>query len=92
MATPALIVFDKSLIKAFFIWVSISLIIRVNISRSDDIKKIKVNKNSTIQDLLDILDLKPDTVIILRNNIPIPVDEILDKDQELSIIEVSSGG
>jgi len=92
LATPALIVFDKSLIKAFFIWVSISLIIRVNISRSDDIKKIKVNKNSTIQDLLDILDLKPDTVIILRNNIPIPVDEILDKDQELSIIEVSSGG
>ena len=68
------------------------MIIRVNISRSDNIRDIKVEKDSTIQDLLDKLDLKPDTVIVLRDNIPIPVDEVLDGDQELSIIQVSSGG
>ncbi len=92
MATPAWISIDKSLIKAFFIWVSISLIIRVKISRSDKIKEIQIEKNSTILDILNTLDLKPDTVIVMSNNMPIPIDEILTKDQELSIIQVSSGG
>ena len=68
------------------------MIIRVNISRSDKIKEIKINKNSTILDLLNKLDLKPDTVIVMRENIPIPIDETLTDDQELSIIIVSSGG
>ena len=72
--------------------ISISLIIRVNISRSDNIKEIQVKKDSTILDLLNKLDLKPDTVIVMRDNIPIPIDEILNSDQELSIIQVSSGG
>jgi len=68
------------------------LIIRVNISRSENIKEIIVKKDSTILDLLKKLDLKPDTVIVMRDNIPIPIDETLKKDQELSIIQVSSGG
>ena len=68
------------------------MIIRVNISRSDDTKEINVEKDSTIQNLLDKLNLKPDTVIVLRNNIPLPIDEVLEEDQELSIIQVSSGG
>ena len=72
--------------------VSISLIIRVNISRSDNIKEIRVKKDSTILDLLNKLDLKPDTIIVMRDNIPIPIDGILNSDQELSIIQVSSGG
>jgi sulfur carrier protein ThiS len=66
--------------------------IRVKISRSDTIKEIKVKKESTIQDLLIKLDLKPDNVIVMRNNKPIPIDVVLDYDQELSIIQVSSGG
>jgi len=68
------------------------LIIRVNISRSDSIKEININKGSTIQDLLNILDLRPDTVIVMKDNIPIPIDQVLKKDQELSVIQVSSGG
>ena len=92
MATPAIQFIDKSLIKGFFIWVSISLIIRVNISRSDKIKEIKIIKNSTILDLLNKLDLKPDTVIVMKDNMPIPIDEKLTDDQDLSIIIVSSGG
>ena len=92
MATPAYITIDKSLIKGFFIWVSISLIIRVKISRSDKIKEIQIDKNSSILDLINKLDLKPDTVIVMRNHMPIPIDEILTKNQELSIIQVSSGG
>ena len=68
------------------------MIIRVNISRSENIKEIIVKKDSTILDLLNKLDLKPDTVIVMRDNIPIPIDETLKKDQELSIIKVASGG
>ena len=68
------------------------MIIRVNISRSDKIKEIKINKNSTILDLLNKLDLKPDTVIVMKDNMPIPIDEKLTDDQDLSIIIVSSGG
>ena len=68
------------------------MIIRVNISRSENIKEIIVKKDSTILDLLNKLDLKPDTVIVMRDNIPIPIDETLKKDQKLSIIQVSSGG
>ena len=90
---PQLIYFVyKSLIKAFFIWVSISLIISVKLSRSDKIKKINIDNNSTVLNLLNKLDLKPDTVIVMRNNTPIPIDEILDDDQFLSIIQVASGG
>jgi sulfur carrier protein ThiS len=78
--------------KAFFIWVSISLIIRVKISRSDKIKEIQMENNSTILDLLNKLNFKPDTVIVIKNDMPIPIDETLENDQELSIIQVSSGG
>jgi len=68
------------------------LIIRVNISRSDSVKEINIKKGSTIQDLLNELDLLPDTVIVMRDNIPIPIDQVIDGNQELSIIQVSSGG
>lgn len=68
------------------------MIIRVNISRSDSIKEINIKKGSTIQDLLNELDLKPDAIIVMKDNIPIPIDQVLIKDQELSIIQVSSGG
>jgi sulfur carrier protein ThiS len=92
LATPAFIIIDKSLIKAFFIWISISLIIRVKILRSDKIKEIQIDKNSTILELIQILDFKPDTIIVLRDEIPIPIDETITEDQELTIIQVSSGG
>jgi len=76
----------------FFIWVSISLIIRVKISRSDKIKDVLIEKDSKIIDLLDKLGLKPDTVIIMNNDNPIPINETLTDNQELTIIQVSSGG
>ena len=68
------------------------MIIRVKILRSNKIKEIKINNNLSILDLLQILDFKPDTVIVMRDELPVPIDEILTKDQDLSIIQVSSGG
>ena len=66
--------------------------IQVTFSKSDKRKKINLKKGSTILDLLKKIDIKPDTVVITKKNKPIPIDEKLNKDQELTIIQISSSG
>ena len=82
----------KSLIKPFFIWVSIQLKIRVKISRTNEIKEVNLETGTTIQDLLKKIDIKPDTVIVINNDNPIPIDDELVDGEELTILQVSSGG
>jgi sulfur carrier protein ThiS len=36
--------------------------------------------------------IKPDTLIVMSDNKPIPVDDVLNEGQELTIIQVASGG
>lgn len=78
--------------KDFFIWVSIAVNIKVKLPRTDNTKTITVENHSTVADLLKKLNLKPDTVIVMNNNSPIPIDDTLKNNQELTIIQVSSGG
>ena len=78
--------------KDFFISLSISVEVKVKLTRSDETKKIELEKDSTVEDLLKKLDLKPDTLIVLENNKPIPVDSEVYDGQELTIMQVSSGG
>ena len=59
---------------------------------SNTTKEVKMKKGSTIFHLLQSLELKPDTVIVTRENIPVPVDDIISGDTELKIIQVASGG
>lgn len=66
--------------------------IRVKLSRSNQVKELDLKDNSTSQDVLKELDLKPDTVIIIYKDRPIPIDEELKKNAQLTIIQVSSGG
>jgi len=66
--------------------------INVKILRTKLIKKVNLEKGSTVYDLLKKLNLKPDTIIVMNNNMPIPVDDVLEDEQNLSIIQVSSGG
>jgi len=66
--------------------------ILVKLSRTDKTKKINLKKGSTIIELLKKIDIKPDTVIVMKENKPIAIDEELNKEQELEIIQVSSGG
>jgi sulfur carrier protein ThiS len=82
----------KSLIKPFFISLSIPVKISVKLSRKKEIKEVNLEKGSTVLDLLKQLKLKPDTIIVMNNNLPIPVDDVLEDNQNLSIIQVSSGG
>ena len=76
----------------FFIWVSIQLKITVKLSRSNQKKEFNFKSGSTVQELLQQINLKPDTVIVMNKEKPVPIDEILVDGQSLTIIQVSSGG
>jgi len=82
----------KSLIKDFFIWVSIRLQIKVNRTRSRETESVNIKEGCIVGDILNKLNLKPDTLIVMNNDKPIPIDSIITNNQELVIIEVSSGG
>jgi len=58
-----------------------------NIARKQEIPPM-----ATIEDLIKIMQLKPDTVIAMRNNTPIPIDEKIKEGDKLTIIQVASGG
>ena len=66
--------------------------IKVKLLRTNEKKELQLEKKSTINDLLKKLDLKPDTVVVMNNDKPIPVDEDLTDEEELTILQVSSGG
>jgi len=66
--------------------------ITVKLSRIKETKEIHLETGSTVNDLLREMNLKPDTLIVMSNNTPIPVDNALKDGQEVAIIQVSSGG
>jgi sulfur carrier protein ThiS len=66
--------------------------IKVKISRTNDEKEIQLKKGSTVLDLLNKLMIKPDTVVVMSNKIPVPIDDTLKDKQEITIIQVFSGG
>ena len=76
----------------FFIWVSIQVNITVTLIRSNETKNVNLENESKIHDLLKKIHLKPDTVIVMEKNNPIPIDDNLRNGQKLTIIQVSSGG
>ena len=66
--------------------------IRVKIPRTNKIKEVDLEKGAIIKDLLEKINFKPDTVIIMDNNKPLPITDVLIDSQELTILQVSSGG
>ena len=66
--------------------------IKVKISRTNEIKEVNLENGASVQSLLKKINLKPDTIIVLNNNKPIPIDDELIKGDELTILQVSSGG
>lgn len=50
-----------------------------------------VLENSTYEDLLDSLDINPETVIVLCRGTPVPFDERVTGD-DVEILRVVSGG
>jgi len=66
--------------------------ITVKLQRSNEVKQIEIKPRSTVQDLLSKIDIKPDTVIIMKDNKPMPIDDEITDGEELTILQVSSGG
>jgi len=66
--------------------------IKVKISRKNKEKEIQMKKGTTVLDLLNKLNIKPDTVVVISNKTPIPIDNDLKDKQEITIIQVFSGG
>ena len=66
--------------------------IKIKISPGNTVKNIELKTGSTVYDLLKKIQLKPDTVIVIKDDIPIPIDDIINQNNELRIIKVASGG
>ena len=66
--------------------------IKVKISRTNEIKEVNLDNGASVQSLLKKINLKPDTIIVLNNNKLIPIDDELTNGEELTILQVSSGG
>ena len=66
--------------------------IKVRVSNKENFNKIHLEEGSTVEDLLAKLTLKPDTIIVLYKNKPIPYNSDLSDNQEITLIKVSSGG
>ena len=66
--------------------------IRVKLIPQNTSQEIDIKKGSTVIDLLRTIHRRPDSVIVLKNKTPLPVDDVILDDQELSIIQVASGG
>jgi len=69
-----------------------SMKVTITISRTRETEDIQLNKGSTVNDLLKKINLKPDTLIVMSNNTPVPIDDVLTDGQTLTILQVSSGG
>ena len=55
-------------------------------------KNLEVSSGTLIIDMLKSLQLSPDALIVLRKNKPIPIDTEIQKNDNLSILKVASGG
>lgn len=66
--------------------------IKIKISRTNKENEVQMKKGSTVLDLLNKLKIKPDTVVIMSKKTPIPIDDTLKDKQEITIIQVFSGG
>jgi sulfur carrier protein ThiS len=66
--------------------------IKVKILPRNVLQEVEVANGTTVSELLQKMHLGAGAFVVLKNNVPIPVDYILNDDQELSILQVTSGG
>ncbi len=69
-----------------------SMKITITLLPENTTQQLTIQKGTPIIDILKKIHLKPDGLIILRNNTPIPIDENLVHEESLSILKVASGG
>lgn len=65
---------------------------KIVVARGGDREEVDVPENASPLDVLAKLSLLPDAHIVLRDGVPIPVDERLAHGDALRIVKVASGG
>ncbi|MEW6070296.1 MAG: MoaD/ThiS family protein [Candidatus Thermoplasmatota archaeon] len=68
------------------------MLVKIILTPEKELKEIEVEKNTKIYELVKKLNLNPDTVLVLRGDTPVPIDEVLRKEETLEIVRVVSGG
>lgn len=53
---------------------------------------LEVSEGSTVKDIVDRLDHHIDSVIVVNEGSPVPLDEEVEEGQNLKVISVVSGG
>jgi sulfur carrier protein ThiS len=66
--------------------------ITVKIVPEKSTREVDIKKGTSVSDLLRKIHLRPDMFIVLKNNTPIPIDDVLNDEQELCLLQVASGG
>jgi sulfur carrier protein ThiS len=66
--------------------------IRIKILPDNSTKEIDLSPGSSVSEVLKKIQLRPDTVIVLKGNTPIPIDDTLNQEEELHVLKVASGG
>jgi|Deesub1362A_J573_1020465.scaffolds.fasta_scaffold00191_3 sulfur carrier protein len=53
--------------------------------------EIDVDKGTTYEKLLETIDINPETVIVIRDGFPVPIDDLVEEG-EIKLLRVISGG
>ena len=69
----------------------ISLTVKITAEGRLSERLVEVEEGLTYEDLLDILNINPETVVILKDGNPVPVDDVLEAGGVEVIRVVSSG-
>lgn len=69
----------------------ISLTVKITAEGRLSERLVEVEEGLTYEDLLDILNINPETIVILKDGNPVPVDDVLEAGGVEVIRVVSSG-
>ena len=69
----------------------ISLTVKITAEGRLSERLVEVEEGLTYEDLLDLLNINPETVVILKDGNPVPVDDVLEAGGVEVIRVVSSG-
>ncbi len=56
------------------------------------VRQVNIQPGCTVEDVLRACAFLPDAYIVLRESTPVPIDDVLDADVELTAVRVASGG
>lgn len=66
--------------------------IKIKILQRNVVQNIEVTPGTSISELLKKIHFGPGPFVVLKNNVRIPEDYVLNNDDDLSILQVVSGG